>query len=337
MDIIQAPMAGAQDADLTIAVSKAGGIGSLPAAMLSTEKLATELERINSSLDGQHYNVNFFAHTSPDYSVTQISQWHAFLKPYLEEFGLSTQDIPTGVGRMPFNQEGLALIQEFRPPIVSFHFGLPDDSLLATIKKTGAEIWSSATTVAEAKYLESKGVTRIIAQGLEAGGHRGMFLSQDLSEQLGLFSLLPQIVEAVKCPVIAAGGIADAKGVNAARQLGASAVQVGTAFLLADEAKISAAHKQALQSEQAHHTVITNILSGRYARGIINRIMRENGLIHPDVLPFPGASLAIGMLKAHAEVKHCYDFSSFWAGQSALLAKSGSAAEILQRLKKGDD
>ena len=179
------------------------------------------------------------------------------------------------------------MLEEFRPAVVSFHFGLPSNELLARVRRWGAKILASATTVDEARWLEARGVDAIIAQGLEAGGHRGMFLSEDLSTQVGTLALLPQVVRAVKVPVIAAGGIADARGVAAAMALGAAGVQVGTAYLLCPEASTSALHRSALKGEGARHTAVTNLFTGRPARGIVNRIMRELGPINALAPSFP--------------------------------------------------
>lgn len=330
--IIQAPMAGAHDAELTIAVCQAGGIGSLPAAMLSAEKLCHEIERIQQAIPSQLYNINFFAHQTPTVSNEELQRWLALLNPYLQEYQIDPDLISTAPGRQPFNEESLAIIEHYRPPIVSFHFGLPEMKLLQAVKATGAQVWSSATSVAEARWLESRGVDAIIAQGFEAGGHRGMFLETDVGQQMGLWSLLPNIVRVVKCPVIAAGGISNSTMVHMALQLGAKAVQVGTAFLLAYESKINPQHRAALQSSRAEHTVITNLLSGRYARGIANRFIAECGPISADALAFPLASNAVSLLKTASEKLGKDDFSSLWAGQNALLNKEGSAQEIVQRL-----
>ncbi|MFV2029003.1 NAD(P)H-dependent flavin oxidoreductase [Neisseria sp. S1] len=330
--IIQAPMAGVQSARLAIAVCLAGGIGSLPAAMLNPEQLTQALAEIKKQAGGHVYNVNFFAHQTPAITQQQTEVWLAVLRPYFDEFGLSEADIPFGGGRRPFDEDALAVVESFRPPVVSFHFGLPGKKLLEAVKATGAEIWSSATTVNEARWLEANGADVVIAQGWEAGGHRGVFLETDLSRQQGLFTLLPNIAASVSIPVIAAGGISHAAALRAAVELGAVAVQVGTAFLLADEADTSAAHRAALQSPQAEDTVVTNLFSGGFARGIANRFMREAGPIHSSALPFPLAGAAAGVLKAAAEKAGSSDFSSFWAGQGAPLAVGGSAAEILSRL-----
>ncbi|WP_274571965.1 nitronate monooxygenase [Neisseria leonii] len=333
--LIQAPMAGVQDSALAVAACRAGAVGSLPAAMLDAETLAAELARIQAAVGTAKYNVNFFAHRTPQISAAQRDAWHQQLQPYFEAFGLCMADIPADGGRRPFDGAALDVVRRFRVPVVSFHFGLPEPHLLAALKACGVEIWSSATTVEEAVWLEKNGADAVIAQGLEAGGHRGMFLSPDVTRQMGLFSLLPNIVRAVSCPVIAAGGIATPEAVSAAKALGAAAVQAGTAFLLADEAKTSAAHRAALQSAQAHDTVLTNLFSGGLARGIRNRFMDEAGPVSPYALPFPAAGAAAGMLKAAAERAGSSAFSSFWAGQSAALATSGSTAEIVRYLTGG--
>ena len=225
------------------------------------------------------YNVNFFCHTPATPSAEREAAWRAALAPYFREFELDAAAIAPGPLRTPFSSEAADVLDEFKPAVVSFHFGLPSPQLLARVRGWGSKIFSSATTVDEARWLEARGVDAIIAQGLEAGGHRGMFLSDDLSTQVGTFALLPQIVHAVAVPVIAAGGIADAKGVAAAMALGAAGVQIGTAYLLCPEATTSAVHRAALKSDAARHTALTNLFSGRPARGIVNRLMRDLGPI----------------------------------------------------------
>ena len=191
---------------------------------------------------------------------------------------------------------------------------------------------SSATTVDEARWLEARGVDAIIAQGFEAGGHRGMFLSEDLTTQVGTLALVAQIVHAVKTPVIAAGGIADARGVRAALALGAAGVQVGTAYLLCPEASTSAVHRAALKSEAARHTALTNVLTGRPARGIMNRVMRALGPISDAAPSFPLATAAIAPLRAEAEKRGSGDFSPLWSGQNNSGCKEIAAAQLTREL-----
>lgn len=331
LPIIQAPMAGVQDHRLAVAVSNAGGLGSLPAAMLSLEALRTELTALQAQTR-QPYNVNFFCHTPPTPDATREAAWRAALAPYYAELGLDPAQIPAGPGRAPFSAEAAALLAEFRPPVVSFHFGLPSAELLAQVKGWGSKVIASATTVVEALWLEAHGADAVIAQGLEAGGHRGHFLSMDLTEQAGLFALLPRIVQAVRVPVIAAGGIADAQGVAAAMALGAAGAQVGTAYLLCPEATTSAVHRAALQSPAAGHTALTTLFSGRPARGIVNRVMRELGPLTAPTLEFPLATTAIAPLRAKAESQGCGDFSPLWSGQNASGCKAIGAAALTLEL-----
>lgn len=334
LPIIQAPMAGAQDSALAIAVSNAGGLGSLPCAMLGLDAMRAELAAIRAGTD-RPYNVNFFCHAPPSPDPAREQSWRATLAPYYDEFGIDADAIPGGPARLPFNRDMADILDQFRPPVVSFHFGLPDEALLARARAHGAAIVSSATTVDEALWLEARGVDAIIAQGVEAGGHRGMFLDDDLTTQVGTFALLPQIVAAVKLPVIAAGGIADAAGVRAALALGAAGVQVGTAYLLCPEARISDIHRAALASPAARHTALTNVFTGRPARGIVNRVMRELGPMRADVPAFPLAAGAMAPLRAAAERQGSGDFSPLWSGANASGCMAIGAAELTRRLAAG--
>lgn len=327
LPIIQAPMAGVQDSALAIAVSNAGGLGSLPCAMLSNETLSKELNTLRAQTN-MPYSVNFFCHTSPPPQPQQEAAWRKILAPYYEEYGLDSDAIPKGPERRPFSHETADVVEAFKPAVVSFHFGLPETKLLARVKNWGSKVIASATTLEEALFLEAAGVDGIIAQGLEAGGHRGNFLSNDLSRQMGMLSLVPQIANAVKLPVIAAGGIVDAKGVAAARALGAAGVQIGTAYLLCDESKTSVLHRRALESDAARHTVLTNIFSGRPARGIVNRAITELGPMNHSVPAFPLASTAMAPLRAACEKQSSKDFSPLWCGQNTSGCKEVSAAAL---------
>lgn len=333
--IIQAPMAGVQGSALAIAVSKAGGLGSLPCAMLTADAMRKELAAVRSATNGV-YNVNFFVHTPPPADARRESAWREALAPYYREYGIDPASVGAGPGRAPFSSEAADVLEEFRPPIVSFHFGLPAAELLKRVRSWGAKIWGSATTVDEARWLEAHGADAVIAQGAEAGGHRGIFLSEDLSVQPGTFALVPQVVRAVKVPVIAAGGIADARGVRAALALGAAAVQVGTAYLLCPEATTSAVHRAALKSDAARNTVLTNLFTGRPARGIVNRIIRELGPINDQVVPaFPLATSALAPLRVKAEAQGRGDFSPLWSGQNATGCREVPAAELTKALAEG--
>lgn len=331
LPIIQAPMAGVQGSALAVAVSNAGGLGSLPCAMLSLDAIRNELAAIKAQT-GKPFNVNFFCHAPPAPRGEREAAWRATLSPYYKEYGIDADTIPVGPGRAPFSSEAADVLDEFKPPVVSFHFGLPSAELLARVRALGAKILCSATTIEEARWLEAQGVDAIIAQGLEAGGHRGIFLSEDLSTQVGTFALLPQIVREVKLPVIAAGGIADAKGVAAAMALGAAGVQIGTTYLLCPEATTSAVHRSALKSEAARHTGLTNLFTGRPARAIVNRVMRELGPIGTAIPAFPLAIGAIAPLRAKAESQGSGDFSPLWSGQNASGCKEVPAADLTREL-----
>jgi nitronate monooxygenase len=334
LPIIQAPMAGVQDAALAIAVSNAGGLGSLPCAMLDAAGLRQELEAIRRQTS-KPYNVNFFCHAVPEHDAAAEAAWLDTLAPYYREFGLPLQP-STGPTRAPFSPELATVLEEFRPPVVSFHFGLPSEDLVGRVRSWGAKVLSSATTVEEALWLESHGVDAVIAQGVEAGGHRGTFLTDDLTTQIGTFALVPQIVKQVRVPVIASGGIADAAGVAAALRLGASAVQIGTAYLLCREAKTSPLHRAALQRADARHTALTNLFSGRPARGIVNRVMREIGPMHPAAPRFPLATSGIAPLRAAAEARGNGDFSPLWAGQNVTGCVEIGAGDLTRRLGASD-
>ena len=332
--LIQAPMAGAQGSALALAVSNAGALGSLPAAMLAPEALRSELQALRAGTT-RPFNVNFFCHTPPEPDAAREVTWRNALASFYAEAGIDIAAVPDGAGRVPFSAEAADLLEAFRPAVVSFHFGLPAPELVQRIKRWGSRVLSSATTLEEALWLEAHGADAIIAQGLEAGGHRGMFLTDQLTTQMGTFALLPQVVRAVNVPVIAAGGIADAAGVAAAMALGAAGVQVGTAYLLCTEATTSAVHRAALQSEASRHTALTNVFTGRPARGIVNRVMRELGVMCAAAPPFPLATAAMAPLRAWGEQQGMGDFSPLWSGQNAGGCRAVGAAELTRALALG--
>jgi nitronate monooxygenase len=331
LPIVQAPMAGVQGAHLAVAVSNAGGLGSLPCAMLSTDAMHTELTALRAQTE-RPYNVNFFCHTPPAHDEAREAAWRRLLAPYYLEYGIDPAATSAAPSRSPFADAAADVLEDFRPPVVSFHFGLPSASLLARVRSWHAKILGCATTVEEALWLEQRGVDAIIAQGLEAGGHRGIFLSEDLTPQMGTFALIAQIARTVRVPVIAAGGIADAAGVAAATHLGAAAAQVGTAYLLCPEASTSAVHRAALKSERARSTALTNLFSGRPARGIVNRLMRDLGPLNAAAPAFPLAGGALAPLRARAESLGAADFSPLWCGQNASGCREISAASLTRSL-----
>lgn len=334
--LIQAPMAGVQDHGLAAAVCEAGGLGSLPCAMLDAEGVAREIERLRALTD-RPFNLNFFCHTPPVCKPEQLAAWTRAMAHHDATWGIDRASVPPVAGRRPFDADMAEVVRQARPAVVSFHFGLPAEDLLAIVRASGARILSSATTLEEALWLEARGVDAIIAQGLEAGGHRGLFLGTDLAQQQPLERLLPAVVHAVRVPVLAAGGMADAAAVRWARAQGAAGVQVGTAYLLCPESRTSALHRQALQSEAARHTALTNVFTGRPARGIVNRLIEELGPMSDLAPPFPLATAASAPLRARAEAVGCSDFTPLWAGEKAPACRALPAADITRELAMGWD
>ena len=330
LPIIQAPMAGSQGSALAIAVSNAGGLGSLPCALLEPDAIRRELGAITAATR-KPYNVNFFVHREPHADESREAAWRRLLAPYYEELGLDVAAIQSDVKRTRFDAETAGVLEEFKPPVVSFHFGLPAPELVARVKSWGSKVIASATTVEEAGYLEANGVDAVIAQGLEAGGHRGMFLTTDIATQVGTIALVRRMVQTVTIPVIASGGIADAAGVRAALALGAAGVQVGTAYLTCPEATTSAVHRAALQTAGAE-TALTNLFTGRPARGVVNRLMRDIGPINDAAPAFPLASGAILPLRRSAESQGRGDFTGLWAGQHVRRGPDLPAAELTRLL-----
>jgi nitronate monooxygenase len=325
--ILLAPMAGSADAELGIAVAEAGGLGAIPCAMLSPEQVGAQVG-IYRQRTRRPLNLNFFCHMIMDADPAQEAAWRKRLAPYYAEFGLPADAKASGTPRVPFDEASCALVEDLKPEVVSFHFGLPLGPLLRRVKATGAKVISSATNAMEARWLEAGGCDAIIAQGFEAGGHRGMFLSDEISGQAGTMALVPQIADAVELPVIAAGGIADGRGIAAAFVLGASAVQIGTAYLRTPESKITPMHCAALASASDSDTALTNIFSGRPARGIVNRLMREVGPMSDLSPTFPHAAGAVAPIRAAAEKAGSGDFSPLWAGQAVALAREMPAGEM---------
>jgi nitronate monooxygenase len=322
--IVQAPMAGAGGVDLCVAAIEGGALGSLPCGMLLPGQVREQIAEVRELTNGP-FNLNFFCHRMPEDS--DDSAWRRLLQPYYDEFGVAPGD--GGATRLPFDAAMADVVEELRPPVVSFHFGLPHASLLNRVKAAGAMIFGNATTVEEARWLVERGVDAIIAQGFEAGGHTGRFLGSDPAEALGLFALLPRIVDAVSVPVIAAGGIGDGRGIAAAMTLGASAVQLGTAYLHCPEALISDVHREGLKEGR---TVMTNLLTGGLARGIPGRLIEEVGPVHPEVPPYPLASAALAPIRAAAEKQGEYGFGPMWAGQAAPLGEPPPAAQLTRKL-----
>lgn len=328
--IIQAPMAGSDSVALARAAASAGALGSLAHALLGPAAVRESMRALRADL-ARPFNLNFFCHdmTAPDPAAQE--RWKEFLRPHYERHGLDIEAVPETRLRMPFDEETCAAVEDVRPEVVSFHFGLPAAALVERLARLGIRILASATSVREAKWLEERGCDAIIAQGAEAGGHRGMFLETNSAAQAGLFALLPQVVDAVRVPVIAAGGIADARGVVAAFALGASGVQIGTAYLFCPEAHVSPLYRKALAGVGSNGTVLTNLFSGRPARGILNGFIEEAGPMGPAPV-FPHAAALVAPLRAASERAGSTGYAQMWAGQAAALARAEPAAELTRRL-----
>jgi nitronate monooxygenase len=329
--IVLAPMAGIMDADLVIAAAQGGALGSLPCAMLTTEKAREQVNIIRQRVSAP-VNMNFSCHKVVDADPKREAGWKKRLGSYYGELGLDPAAPVSATNRAPFDIAMCELVEELKPEIVSFFYGLPDQKLLKRVKAAGCIVMASATIVREAIWLEANGVDAVIAQGAEAGGHRSMFLTENMAEQPGTFALVPQVVDAVKVPVIAAGGIADGRGIAAAFALGAAGVQIGTAYLRCPESTVIAPARAALAQARDDSTVITNVMTGRPARGIPNRVMREVGPISADAPAFPHAATALAPLKAAAEKLGKVDFTSLWAGQAVRLGREMSAEELTRVL-----
>ncbi len=331
LPVIQAPLAGGNGPAMAIAASEAGGLGSLPCGMLDTTKAREEIGIIRQRTT-KPLNVNFFCHTPPRPNPDRDARWKERLAAYYTELGLDASASAPAVNRAPFDEAMCEVVEEHKPEVVSFHYGLPEQALLSRVKASGCLVLSSATTVEEARWLEDHGCDAIIAQGYEAGGHRGMFLTDNIATQSGTFALVPQVVDAVKVPVIAAGGIADGRGIAAAFALGAAGAQIGTAYLFTPETLISDLHRAALRAARDNQTALTNVFSGRPARGLVNRVIREVGPIS-DVAPsFPTAGTALAPLKAKAEAAGATDFSSLWSGQAASLGREIGSGDLTRQL-----
>jgi nitronate monooxygenase len=329
--IVLAPMAGVMDADLVIAAAQGGALGSLPCAMLSVEKAREQVNIIRQRVSAP-INMNFFCHKAVAPDPAREAAWKQRLAPYYKELGVDPSAPINAANRAPFDAAMCDLVEELKPEIVSFHFGLPDPAMVDRVKAAGCKVMSSATTVKEAIWLEDHGADVIIAQGAEAGGHRGMFLTENIAEQPGTFALVPQVVDAVRVPVVAAGGIADGRGIAAAFALGAAGVQIGSAYLRCPESKVIAAARTALAQAWDDSTVITNVMTGRPARGVVNRAMREVGPISSDAPQFPHAATALAPLKGAAEKLGRVDFTNLWAGQAVRLGREMPAAELTRAL-----
>lgn len=329
--IIQAPMAGSDSIALARSVASTGALGSIACALLSPDGIRESVRQLRKD-SARPINLNFFCHPMQTPDAAAIERWKSILSPHYERLGLDIEVVPATQLRMPFDAETCDVVEEVRPEIVSFHFGLPVPALLERLKRLRITILATATSVREAKWLADRGCDAVIAQGFEAGGHRGMFLETSTATQTGLFALLPQIADAVSIPVIAAGGIGDARGVIAAFALGASAVQMGTAYLVCPEANVSSLYRRALAEAADNSTALTNLFSGRPARGIVNRFVLELGPISDATPAFPHAATLVAPLRKASETTGSTDYMQMWAGQAARVVKPTPADQFTRKL-----
>lgn len=334
LPLLQAPMAGVQDSALAIAVSSAGGLGAVPCAMLSPDRIREEVEAIRAQTSAP-FNLNFFCHAVPERDTVRETAWLEQLAPDYRAMDVPVPASLDGGARRPFDADTLALLQVLRPPVVSFHFGLPGPAMLAALRQWDCRVLSSATTLAESLWLQERGVDAVIAQGWEAGGHRAVFLGEPLDQQPGTFALVPQLVAALDVPVIASGGIADAAGVAAAMALGAKGVQIGTTYLLCPETKTIGPHRALLAQRPPPPTAVTNVLTGRPARGFLNHAMRQWGPMNDLAPAFPTAASAMAPLRQAAEAKGRGDYSPLWAGQNPSGCREIPAAQLTRELARG--
>lgn len=324
--IVQAPMAGAGGVALAIGALRGGALASLPCAMLGPEQVAAQVAEVRAAAAGP-LNLNFFCHTLPE--PPDEGAWRDLLERYYREEEVLPGPPPPL--RRPFDAAMCAVVEAVRPEVVSFHFGPPDAELLARVRATGAMVFGNATTAEEARWLAARGVNAIIAQGAEAGGHAGWFLDSH-HRPTPLSDLLPEIIRAIDLPVIAAGGIIDGAGVAAMLRLGASAAQIGTAYLATPESLIASAFRDLLGTPAAADAAFTNLFSGREARGIRNRLMRDLGPTRPEVPAFPYGSNALAPLRAKAEAERRGDYSPLWAGAGADRVRALGAEALTRTL-----
>jgi nitronate monooxygenase len=329
--IVQAPLAQITRSELVAAVNGAGALGSLGSSVWAEHEVRQEVARVRERSE-RPFALNFFVHEPPVEDGATAARMRKRLEGYRKELGAA--DFPPLSAAPPFGAGMLDLVLELRPALVSFHFGVPEPRAREALRAANIRIFASATTVAEARALEAWGVDAVVAQGYEAGGHRGTFASSFSEASLGTFALVPQVVDAVRVPVIAAGGIADGRGIAAALALGATGVQIGTAFLGCPEATLDPLYRRVLAEPRAAHTRVTTLLSGRPARAIVTRLLEELAAEEGQTPAFPLQRTFTQWLAKAAVAQGNPEFSALWAGQAAPLARTLPAAELVQVLAR---
>jgi nitronate monooxygenase len=327
--IVLAPMAGSAGVDLVVAVSEAGGLGTLPCAYAAPEAIAAQAAAVRAATR-RPFAINLFVEQPPYVASPDVlAHAHERLRPMRDALGIAQPNVPA----MPPDQYGAQIdaVLDARPDLFTFTFGIPDGATLARFRAAGIPTMGTATTVAEARALKDAGVDGIIAQGAEAGAHRGTFLAPVAESLVGTLALVPQVGDATGLPVYGAGGIGDGRGVAAVLALGATAAVVGTSFLLAPEALVSPAYRAVLSSARAVNTVLTRNFSGRAARGVPNRMTAE--LRDPDdIAPYPFQNAMTRDIRTAAAAQGDPEYLSLWAGQAVALARPEPAANVVRRL-----
>ena len=333
LPIIQAPMAGVSTPAMAAAVTDAGGLGSIAVGATDAASAKAMIDELRERTSGP-FNVNLFTHRPAITDPVKEAAWIERLRPEFEALGAPPPPKLTEIYRSFVEDDDmLAMLLRERPPIVSFHFGLPDEARIGALKGAGIILIATATSLAEARQCARAGIDAIVAQGWEAGGHRGVFDPNAPDDRLGTFALVRLLARAVNLPIIAAGGIMDGAGIAAALDLGASAAQLGTAFIAADESLADGGFRAALASDAAHHTSMTRAISGRPARSLANRFTRLGAHIPPaDIPDYPIAYDLGKALHAAAKAKGEYGYGAQWAGQGAPLARPLPAGRLVQIL-----
>jgi nitronate monooxygenase len=331
--IIQAPMAGVSTVKLAAAVCEAGALGSVPLGTSTAQQAMTQIAEMRALTD-KPFNVNVFCHRPAQANAEREARWLAHLRPHFDKLGVAPPERLKEIYKSFVEDE--AMLEVFlsqRPAIVSFHFGLPPQRYIEALKAAGIILMASATTPAEARLIEQAGIDVIVAQGVEAGGHRGVFDPEQGDAGIGTFALVRLLAKSSSLPIVAAGGIMDGQGIAAAMALGATAVQLGTAFVLCPESSANAYYRSLFKSEQVHRTELTAAISGRSARGFMNRFVTDIGASgHPPIPDYPTAYDAAKALSAAAAQKGVQDYAVTWAGQGAALARELPARDLINVL-----
>ena len=334
LPIIQAPMAGVSTPEMAAAVSNAGGLGSIAVGAVDAAGARAMIAAVEAQTN-RAFNVNLFVHADPTPDAAREAAWLEALRPLFAQFGAQPPEHLRALYRSFANDDDmLALLIQTSPAVVSFHFGLPDAARISALKQAGITLLSTATTLDEALAARSAGVDAVVAQGYEAGGHRGMFDPDAPDDQLGVFALTRLLVQQSGLPVIAAGGIMDGQGVRAVLDLGAVAAQLGTAFIACPESAADETYRAALKGEGAAHTTMTRAISGRPARSLANRFTRWGESAAPQVPAYPIAYDAGKALNAAARARREAGFGAQWAGQGAPLARALPAADLMAALQR---